>query len=119
MRWLDIALAMMIGVSAISGIVNWNPRVADTGSHRLMLENRLRDGLVSYLDHRGLPWIQESSLATICADLESQSNSIAISATINSFSCGPSPPKGATFATISLQLDAREVTLQAWSNEAG
>ncbi len=119
MRWLDIALAAMIGVSAISGIVAWNPRVADAGSHRLMLENRLRDRLVSYLEYRGLPWIQESSPVAICADLESLSNSIALSATIDSFSCGPSPPKGATIMTLTLQLDVRDVTLQAWSNAVG
>lgn len=119
MRWLDIALAAMIGISAISGIVNWDPRVADAGSSRLLLENRLRDRLVSYLDYRGLPWIQESSPAAICADLESLSNSIAISATINSYSCGPSPLKGATITTLSLHLDAREVTLQAWQSATG
>lgn len=119
MRWLDIALATMIGVSAISGIVTWDPRVADTGSHRLMLENRLGDALVSYLDSRGLPWIQESSPVAICADLESLSNSIALSANINSFSCGPSPPKGATIMTLTLHLGVRDVTLQTWSSAVG
>jgi hypothetical protein len=118
-RWLDIALATMIGISAISGIVNWDPRLADNGSNRLVLENRLRDALMSYLDSRGLPWIQESSPVAICADLERLSNSIALSANINSFSCGPSPPKGATIMTLTLQLGVRDVTLQAWTSAGG
>jgi hypothetical protein len=109
----------MIGVSAMSGIVAWNPGVSDAGSHRLMLESRLRDRLVSYLDYRGLPWIQVSSSSALCADLERQSNSIALTATVNSFPCGPSPPKGSTIMTLTLQLDAKEVTLQAWSNAEG
>ncbi|HEV2138241.1 MAG TPA: hypothetical protein VGR53_05320 [Nitrososphaerales archaeon] len=119
MRWLDIAIATMIGVSAISTIVTWNPRVADISSHRLMLESRLRDRLVSYVDHRGLPWIEQSSPESMCADLERQSNSIELSATIDSFSCGPSAPKGAAIMTLTLQLDVRDVTLQAWSSAVG
>jgi hypothetical protein len=119
MRWLDIALAMMIGVSAISGIITWNPRVADAGSHRLMLESRLRDRLVSYLDYRGLPWIQETPPEAVCADLLRLSNSIALSATIDSFSCGPSPPNGAMIMSLTLHLGVREVTLQAWSSAVG
>lgn len=109
----------MIGVSAISAIAIWNPRVADTSSHRLMLENRLRDRLVSYVDYRGLPWIEQSSPEEICTDLKMQSGSIVLSAIIDSFSCGPSVPKGAAIMTLGLQLDIRDVTLQAWSSAAG
>ena len=112
-------MATMIGVSAISAIAAWNPRVADANSHRLMQESRLRDRLVSYVDYRGLPWIEQSSPEAICGDLERQSNSIVLSAKINSLSCGPTPPKGAAIMTVTLQLDVRDVILQAWPNAVG
>ncbi|HEV2226330.1 MAG TPA: hypothetical protein VGR56_05940 [Nitrososphaerales archaeon] len=93
--------------------------MADASSHRLMLESRLRDRLVSYVDYRGLPWIEQSSPEAICADLKMQSDSIELSANVNSFSCGPSVPQGAAIMTLTLQLDARDVTLQAWSSATG
>lgn len=117
MRYVDIAIAVLIGTSAITGIVAWTPRSGDIASQHTLMRTLLRDSLLAYLQHRGVVWLMRSSPQELCADLSGISNSsVTFSATSGSFSCG-SPPLGvAALSTLTLQLTSYQVTLEAWSN---
>jgi len=43
MRYLDLAVAALIGTSAIAGVAAFSPRQADVASSSLAIESHLRD----------------------------------------------------------------------------
>ncbi len=115
LRYLDIAVAGLIGMSAISGIAVWSPKSGDAGSRELMMQSELRDHIVSYLQQKGVLWLLRSSPEVVCSGLSNASNSsLTFAAKVGSVSCG-SPPTGTVFATLPVELGPTEVVLEAWS----
>lgn len=116
MRYLDLAVAALIGTSAITGVISWDPRAGDAGSHRLELQTRLRDGLLALIQEQGVAWFVRTPPATVCAYLAARSNSsYGLHATLGADSCGSPPRPGSAVASLTMDLLPFEVTLVAWS----
>ena len=115
MRYVDLAVAAMIGASTITGIVVWTPRVNDGVSDSARVASQLRDELLARLEQKGTVWLISSSPDEICAYLRGISNSsFTFSASIGSHLCGPLPPEGVTMANLTLSLIPYRVILEAW-----
>ncbi|MDG6963725.1 MAG: hypothetical protein JRN16_08420 [Nitrososphaerota archaeon] len=115
MMFADVAVAILIGASAITGILLLNPAAGDATALRLRVKTALRDKLVSFVESEGVEWFLETPPATICSRLASASNATyTLSATMGSFSCG-GPPPGTTSVSLDLDLIPLDVTLLAWS----
>jgi hypothetical protein len=116
LRYVDIALAAMIGGSAITGILAWNPQDGDAGSHEALLQSHLRDRLLAVVQDKGVLWLL-SPLNSVCSYLASLSNSTSgVYAVIGAGSCGSRPVPGSVEASLSMNLYSSEVTLVAWSS---
>ena len=115
MRYLDIAVAVMVGTAAITGLVVWTPAQGDSASASFQERTALRDRMVSFVETRGVTWFVTTPEAEICADVQGAANStFVLSVQVGSSSCGVPPPEGAVFASISFQLVQSQVTLTAW-----
>jgi hypothetical protein len=120
LRFLDIAVAALVGTSAISGILLWSPRQGDTVSAEFAVRTQLREELLGVLQSRGFAWLIQSPPGDVCAVLESMSNSsVSFSATLGASSCPLSPPTDSVSVSISLRLLPMAVTLEAWSRAQG
>ena len=116
MRYLDLAVAVMIGTSAISGVVALTPGPDDAASTALALQAHIRDELLGYLQSRGTSWLLAASPSVFCADLGKLSDStVTFGGSIGGVPCGPSPPTGAVAANLTLDLIPRRVILEGWS----
>ena len=116
MRYLDLAMATLIGTSAITGIIAWNPSTGDAYSRQAELQINLSDGLLSLLQDRGTAWFIRSPPSAVCAYLAASTNSsYRIYATVGSLTCGSPPQEGSTVAALTLAMTPLEVTLAAWS----
>ena len=116
MRYLDLAVAVLIGSSAITGVVALTPRPGDSASDALALQSHIRDELLGFLESRGTPWLLVASPSAFCADLGRLSNStVTLGGSIGGIACGTSPPAGAVAANLTLDLISREVVLEGWS----
>jgi hypothetical protein len=112
-----LAVAALIGTSAVAGMLAFSPAKWDSASRSLTLESQIRDELVSILQHEGTPWLVQSAPEAVCGYLHSISNAtVSFSAIIGPRSCAPSPPPGASVATLVLQLDNFQVVLEGWPN---
>ena len=115
MMFVDLAVAVLIGVSAITGILLLSPAPGDGAALRSRERSELRDGLVSFVEARGIDWFLKTSPGEVCSEMASASNSsFAFSATLGSVSCG-GPPPGSTYVTLTLDLIPLQVTLVSWS----
>ena len=117
MRYIDIAVAALVGTSAISGLLAWTPRTGDADSNRLALQSHMRDGLLAFVRQRGIPWILGSSPEEVCAVVSKASNSsVFVFGSDGGTSCGTPPPTGAVVSTLTFHLLNLEVVLGEWSN---
>jgi len=115
MRYLDLAIATLIGTSAIAGVVAFSPRQGDTSSSGLAIESQLRDGLLAILQREGITWLIQSSQQLVCAHLKELSNSsVTFSGVIGEYRCAASPPEGSPVATLVFHLEPYLVVLEAW-----
>ena len=115
MRFLDLALAILIGASAVTGISAWNPRAGDAAANRLGEQMQLRDFLAGMLTREGAAWLLSPS--AVCAELGQMSNSsFGVAATLGPSSCGSAPEGDPVTASLSMELAPYEVTLVAWSS---
>jgi hypothetical protein len=119
MRYLDIAVAAMVGTAALAGLVAWAPGQSDLASRRLQARSALRDSLVAFIDEKGVAWFVSSPASEVCSGVSSASNSTYhIFAQVGAVGCGPPPPAGATAARVAFLVGALQVTLTAWSGAA-
>jgi hypothetical protein len=119
LRYLDIALAILIGTSAISGILVWNPRTGDEAAASSSAKTLLMNALTTFVEEKGMAWFLQSPPEELCAGLASDSNStFEITGVVGTYRCGPQPPEGATAASLSFDLSAFEVSLEAWRSAA-
>ena len=117
MRFLDLALALLIGSSAFVGIASVTPKEGDASSQRLATQMRLRDTLLTILQRQGMPWLILSSPQEICSTLKNESNaSVMVSATMDHVPCSEPPSKGLVEANLTFTLANREVCIEAWSS---
>jgi hypothetical protein len=114
-RYIDIAVAILIGTSSIAALVNWSPTSFDANSDNLKLQTSLRDGLLTYYEQRGTVWFMQSNPSAVCSDLGRLANSsVGFGASFDATSCGGSPPAGSVVASISFTISSMKVTLRAW-----
>ena len=115
MRYLDIAIAALIGASVLSTLSVWTPRLGDAATSQLILKAQLRDQILTLLQQRGIFWLLRASPQSVCEALSKVSTPvITYTATIGSISCGY-PPNGEVFSSIVLQQAPYEVSIGAWS----
>ena len=118
MRYIDIALAGLIGLSAISSLAVVTPRSGDAAAHRSAVQAQLSGALVGLLEEKGVVWFMRSSPGEICTGLLAASNStVKFSAVGGSLDCG-APPSGSVGANISLPIRPARLVLEAWSRDA-
>lgn len=116
MRFVDLAVAALIGTSALTGFIAWSPGQGDAAAREAALRSQLRDSLLGMLQQKGIPWILQSPPTTVCSYFAGRSNSsFGVDVTLGSTTCGTKPAPGAVTATISMKLLPFEVTLEAWS----
>jgi len=112
-----LAVAALIGTTAITGIAAFSPRQADFASSGLAMQSRLRDDILAALQEKGVTWLILSSPEMFCARLQYLSNSsVTFSGVIGPYRCGPPSPKGYPAATLAFHLMQYQVVLQAWSS---
>lgn len=118
--FLDIAVAMLIGFSSIAMLVYQSPVGADIEAHRFLEEASLRNLIVSHVNERGIEWFQDSSVALICADIQSMSNStFAFVAVVDYRPCSPGPFHGSALADVTIATMARTVVIEGWQRGQG
>lgn len=116
MRYVDLSLAALIGVSAVTGVIALAPGGGDAASLQIARQMQLRDDLLRLLQQRGTAWLLSTPPAVVCSQLASLSNSsFRMGATLGGVSCGVPPRGGSAEANITLMLGNSEVTLVAWS----
>jgi len=116
LRFLDLGVAIMIGVSGLTGLAVWTPRSGDALAGRMAVQAHLRDELLSTLETKGMPWLLEAPPSDVCAGLASaMDGTSSVFAQLGSESCGTPPPPGAITANLSLRLVLSEVNLVAWA----
>lgn len=114
MRFIDLAVAALIGSSAITGMVAWSPRAGDAGAQRLGAQVQLRDRLLELFRRNGMSWL-ESPVAACRLISDASNSTFRLFATIGSSTCGTPPRGGSPSVTLSLRLVPYEVVLVAWS----
>ena len=120
MRFLDIAVAALIGASAITGMAAWSPQAGDSASRGAAAQGQLRDELLSFLSEPGMAWLIINSPSAACSALSGLSNStVGVSASFGSYSCGSPPTAGSRAASLTLLLGTNDVDLEAWSSAPG
>lgn len=118
MRYIDIAIAAIIGVSAVAGLVSWTPGSYDSSARRAILHSALLGRLEGFVQAHGTAWLIRSPSAEVCAALAGASNStVALTGRVGPESCGDEPPGDAVTASLSFFLAGREFVLVAWCGE--
>jgi len=116
LRYVDLAVAAIIGTSAIAGIAAWDPRSGDAGSRQERVQMQLRSSLLDVLQEQGILWLIHSPPGAVCSYLADKSNStFGMAATLGSVSCGVPPRSGSVVASLEMRLVGSEVSLVAWS----
>jgi hypothetical protein len=116
LRFLDIAVAVMVGIASMAGLAAWSPRGGDALSYQSAVQVRLRDELVHFLDSRGLPWILQARAVDVCTALATDiAPPDGAQVNLGGASCGSQPPAGAVVAELTLNLLPMAVVLEAWS----
>lgn len=119
MRYLDIAVAALIGASAIAGLAAWGPGGPDSYAHQKAVQSALWGDLQEFVQKQGTAWVVESTPAQFCAALaEASSRSFTLTGALGGHSCG-APPAGSVAVGLSFTLGGREAVLEAWSYGEG
>jgi len=115
MRYLDLAVATLIGMSTVTALVVLSPSPIDTAAAGQMSVIQARDELLGYLQRQGSAWLLLAPPVAVCGSLGSLSSpTVSFSAVINGHPCRV-PPTGATVVNLTLSFSSRKVVLEAWS----
>jgi hypothetical protein len=116
MRYIDIAVAVLVGTSAISGILAWSPRTGDADARRMSVQRQMLDDLLAYVGRHGMQWFLHASPEDLCASIaDSSQPQFVMFASVGEKSCGLSPPAGALVSTLAFRLMPFEVSLVEWT----
>ena len=117
MRYIDIAVAALVGVSAITGVLLWTPRAGDLQASALAAKAELRDRAAGLIDAKGMGWFLGTPPSSVCSYIAGLSNStVHLLADVGGTTCGSGPPAGAVSASLSFRLAHLQVTVEAWSS---
>ena len=115
MRFIDIAVAGLIGMSAIAGLAAMSPATEDSRSRTLALRIQLKDALLLFLNGKGIAWFLQSDAMVICdGAAAASSRTLTISADVGGLNCG-TPPSEYLVENLTLPLLHDEVVLIAWT----
>jgi hypothetical protein len=115
MRFVDLAVAGIIGAATVGALIYWSPGPFLDSSHRSRAEGAMLDRLAGLVDSRGLAWFLDSDLSSICGFFASVSNStILYSADVGGEQCPGTPSSGSASVTLVLPLPSKEVILEGW-----
>ncbi|MDV3277421.1 MAG: hypothetical protein LYZ69_03010 [Nitrososphaerales archaeon] len=115
MRFVDVSVAAIIGMTALASLVAWNPYSFEEGSRLYLREASLQDYMTTIVAAEGVPWFQHASFSSICNRLSQYSNStVEVSAVVDGLACSTPPPRGAPSANLTIDVGSARVLLQAW-----
>ena len=116
MKYVDIAVAVLVGASAITGILLWTPGTGDLQARELATKAELREIVSGLIQAKGMGWFLSTPPSAVCSYFADLSNStIHLLATVNGTTCGGAPPVDAVRASISFRLVSLKVDVEAWS----
>jgi hypothetical protein len=119
LRFIDIAVAALIGTSAMIGMTTLSPKIWDATSQRLAIQSELRDSLLDHFERPGVPLLFVTQPQMICEVVSSWTNSgVKYSATVGGVNCSSSPPTLANVASVTVE-ESPEVILQSWKAAGG
>ena len=118
MRYLDIAVALLVGTGAIVGLAAWSPSQGDAVANVYAVRSTLYGELGAFVQDEGVAvFIGQGGPA--CSALASHSNfTSGLAATIGGVSCGILPPSSSVDVSLTFQIATTRVTLWAWSTGA-
>ena len=115
MRFIDIAVATLIGTSALAGLAVLSPRQNDAYSRQQLVQSELRDFMLSQIQRPGVILAIETEPQSVCQLVSTWSHpGFEFSAIINGVPCASFPPYAADVATLTIQTVPHTVVLQAW-----
>jgi hypothetical protein len=115
LRFLDLAVAALIGAASIASFWVWNPGGYGLQSWRAQEETNLDVFLTNHVNTFGLLLLQDANFHDLCMQIVSLSNStLAVSAILNSTPCAPQPTPHAVTANLTLGFPSRVVVIEAW-----
>lgn len=116
MRFIDLAVAAMIGASSIAGILFLNPSPAEVSTSRYVQDSQTRSDLLAMVESVGLNQIFSEPTQGLCALLQSRSNAtVQFSAVTSGGGCNSDPPPGTDVISLPISFNGARVTLEAWS----
>ncbi|MDG6985187.1 MAG: hypothetical protein JRM73_00375 [Nitrososphaerota archaeon] len=119
MRYLDLAVAVLVGTSAVAGVSAWSPAPGDSASARLQTTMALRDDIAGFVQSKGMSWFFSTPPEEVCSvAYRSLGPADLMSAEVGAFACPGHPPASADVATLTFRIATTEVTLTAWSDAA-
>ncbi len=117
MKYVDVAVAVLVGASAIASILFWTPRTGDLQAGELAVRAELSDRVAGVIQAKGMGWFLSTPPRPVCSYLASLSNStVHLFATVGGVTCGDAPPAGAVQASIAFRLVNLQVDVGAWSD---
>ncbi len=116
MKFLDVAVAVIIGLSAFVSLDAFSPTANVAASYALERQASARDSLSALIASPGVAWLQSASMAQTCALLASLSNnSVVFSATQGAVACRGAPAGAVASANLTLSFPSRTLVLEAWA----
>lgn len=119
MRFLDIAVAILIGTAGVGGLIAWSPAPGDAAASSLQARSAAREFALRFIESKGVAWFVDTPPPGVCAAIGSASDSTyGLSASAGDFECAP-PPAHAEPARLTFQAMGVAVTVIAWSTGQG
>ena len=116
MKYVDIAVAILVGASAITGILLWTPGTGDLRAREMATRAELRDRVAGLIQAKEMSWFLSTPPQAVCSYFADLSNStVRLHATVDGTTCGGAPPVDAVRASISFRLESLQVDVEAWS----
>ncbi len=117
MKILDVSTAAVVGIISMAAVIAWSPTPYAAASRVYSRELQLRDSLREIVLDRGLVWIQDASISSVCGWLSALSNStVTFSASDSGVVCAIGPPPGYIYANLTAPFPTRTVVFEAWSD---
>jgi hypothetical protein len=119
MRYLDLAVATMIGMSSVTALVVLSPSPFDAAADRQASNLVVRDDLLGYLRGQGAAWLSSAPPQEVCQSIaRASSSAVSFDAVIDNDPCGVAP-YGVMVVNLTLAFSERTVILEAWSTGEG
>jgi hypothetical protein len=118
LKFLDLAVAALIGFGSVAAMGVWNPEQLSAQGTLYSKQASMQEYLETIPSRLGLPWLQQASPDAICSALLPFSNlTIQVSASGRDFVCTVGPPANVPSASIVLMFPRGNLSLSAWQPE--